>query len=230
MERWTRRCRTPLFSLRQTRPRATAISRFRATFSTRLLAGSRSSRLTVTTYPGMEAANDKDFDALKAEIYAAFPAYAREGILNNGPAGLAQISPDLYEAYEEFGGIPSLLQIPFVPFQFDINASATTLTQPEFVAQQTQLAEELRAAILSDSTAPLALQNLAANQTTFENLYLAGLEEAGELLTGRNDAAGGPEPADHELDGHNGDWRAGRALPAAESSRAAMFRSSSASF
>ena len=53
---------------------------------------------SVTTYPGMEAANDQDFNALKAEIYAAFPAYAQEGILNNGPAGLAQISPELYEA------------------------------------------------------------------------------------------------------------------------------------
>ena len=89
----------------------------------------------VTTYPGLAALNDANFDALKAEIYAAFPAYAREGILDNGPQGLDQISPGLYQIYEEFGDVPSFFQIPFIPFQFDINASATTLTRAEFVAQ-----------------------------------------------------------------------------------------------
>ncbi len=136
----------------------------------------------VTTYPGMEALNDKNFDALKAQIYAAFPAYAREGILDDGPEGLLQISPDLYNAFEDFGAVPSLIQIPYVPFQFDINASATTLTQSEFVAQSIAEADALRTAILADSTAPTALENLAASQTAFENLYLAGLEQAGELL------------------------------------------------
>ena len=136
----------------------------------------------VTTYPGMEALNDKNFASLEAELYAAFPAYAREGILNNGPAGLAQISPELYAAYEDFGAVPSITQIPFIPFQFDINASATTLTRAEFVAQATQQADELRTAILADNTAPTALQNLAADQTTWEDLFLAGLEQAGVLL------------------------------------------------
>ena len=58
----------------------------------------------VTTYPGLEALNDQNFDALKAEIYAAFPAYAKAGILDNGPEGLNQISPELYQAFEYFGG------------------------------------------------------------------------------------------------------------------------------
>ena len=47
----------------------------------------------VTTYPGMEALNDKNFAALEAEIYAAFPAYAREGILNNGPRASIRSRP-----------------------------------------------------------------------------------------------------------------------------------------
>ncbi len=136
----------------------------------------------VTTYPGLAALNDRSFDALKAELYAAFPAYAREGILDNGPQGLDQISPGLYQIYEEFGAVPSLFQIPFIPFQFDINASATTLTRAEFVAQSISQADELRTAILADSTAPTALENLAASQTAWEDLYLAGLEQAGELL------------------------------------------------
>ena len=41
---------------------------------------------------------------------------------------------------------------------------------------------QLRTAILADSTAPTALENLAADQTTWEDLYLAGLEQAGVLL------------------------------------------------
>ncbi len=48
---WTRRCRTPRSSLRQTPLRATAISRCRATFSTRPLAALRSSRLTSRLIP-----------------------------------------------------------------------------------------------------------------------------------------------------------------------------------
>ena len=43
-------------------------------------------------------------------------------------------------------------------------------------------ADALRTAILADSTAPTALENLAADQTTFEDLFLAGLEQSGELL------------------------------------------------
>ena len=109
------------------------------------------------------------------------PTPAR-GILNNGPEGLNQISPELYEAFEEFGSVPSLIQIPFAPFQFDINASATTLTRSEFVAQLTAEADALRTAILADSTVPTALENLAADQTTFEDLFLASLEQSGELL------------------------------------------------
>ncbi len=91
--------------------------------------------------------------------------------------------------WAEFGAAPSLLQVPYVPFQFDINALATTLTQAEFVAQQTQMADQLRTAILADPTAPSALQNLDADQTTWENLYLAALQQAGELLP-----AGTPPP------------------------------------
>ena len=50
------------------------------------------------------------------------------------------------------------------------------------MAQSIAQADALRTAILADSTAPTALENLAADQTTFEDLYLAGLEQAGELL------------------------------------------------
>ncbi len=92
------------------------------------------------------------------------------------------IEPGLYELYELFGQIPNIFTIPFVPFQFDINASATTLTRAEFVSQETAQADQLRTEILADPTAPTALENLAANQTNWENLYLGSLEQAGILL------------------------------------------------
>ena len=143
--------------------------------------GSTGFTFQVTTYPGLEAMADQNFDELEAELYAAYPAYAREGVLSDGPQGLEQISPELYAAFEA-GGVPSPTVIPYIPFQFDINASSTTLTQAEFVAQCVQQADALRAAILADSTAPTALQNLAADQSVWEDLYLAGLEQAGVLL------------------------------------------------
>ena len=144
--------------------------------------GSTGFSFDITTYPGLAALNDRNFDALKAQLYAAFPQYAAEGILDNGPQGLDLIEPGLYELYELFGQIPNIFTIPFVPFQFDINASATTLTRAEFVSQETAAADQLRAEILADPTAPIALENLAASQTNWENLYLAALEQAGILL------------------------------------------------
>src|SRR5262249_257761 len=89
--------------------------------------------------------------------------------------------------------VPDFFTIPFIPFQFDINASTTTLSRAEFVAQVTQQADQLRTAILADTTAPTALVNLAADQSTWENLYLASLEQAGVLLP-----AGAPPPVSQD--------------------------------
>ena len=138
----------------------------------------------VTTYPGLAAMNDQNLDALKAEFSAAFPKYANllNGSEQQFEQALNDISPSLAAAYTNFGAVPAATIIPYIPFQFDINASATTLTRAEFVTQSLQQADQLRTAILADSTAPQALQNLAANQTVWENLYLAALEQAGVLL------------------------------------------------
>ena len=162
---------------------ATAISRCRATCSTRPPAASPAVHFRRHDLSRPGGAQRPELRRAQGRDLCGVPGLRPGGdSRTTGPQGLDQISPELYEAYEEFGAVPSIFQIPFVPFQFDINASATTLTQPEFVAQPTQQADELRAAILADSTAPTALENLAADQTTFENLYLAGLEQAGVLL------------------------------------------------
>ncbi|MGA2068563.1 MAG: CARDB domain-containing protein, partial [Thermoguttaceae bacterium] len=66
-------------------------------------------------------------------------------------------------------------------FTFNIAASATALTPAEFVAQQTQDAEQLRQSILHDPTASPSLQVLAADAATWDGLYLTALEQAGLL-------------------------------------------------
>ena len=60
-------------------------------------------------------------------------------------------------------------------------AAATPLTPDEYVAEQTQEAEYLRTAILADPTATPALQVLAMNETSWVNLYLTALDQAGLL-------------------------------------------------
>lgn len=66
-------------------------------------------------------------------------------------------------------------------FGFNIIATATPLTAAEFVAQQTQEAESLRQAILNDPTASSSLMVLASNATTWVDLYLTALTQAGIL-------------------------------------------------
>src|SRR5262249_17531103 len=78
--------------------------------------------------------------------------------------------------------IPDIFHIPVVPFQFHIVASATSMTRAEFISQQTSYADVLRSAILKDATASTALTTLAADQSTWEQMYLASLEETGLLL------------------------------------------------
>jgi YD repeat-containing protein len=66
-------------------------------------------------------------------------------------------------------------------FTFHILASATALTPDEFVALQTQQAEQLRQEILQDPAAPPSLQVLAADATNWSALYLTALTQAGLL-------------------------------------------------
>src|SRR5206468_1025826 len=66
-------------------------------------------------------------------------------------------------------------------FQFHITASATPLTRDEFIAQQSASAEALRVAILADATASQALQVLASDGATWNELYLTALGQAGLL-------------------------------------------------
>jgi subtilase family serine protease len=69
----------------------------------------------------------------------------------------------------------------FAPFRFNVFAAATPMTRDEFVVRQTADVLAMRTAILADPTASVALINLAADEETWVQSYLAALEEAGLL-------------------------------------------------
>ena len=68
-----------------------------------------------------------------------------------------------------------------VGFIYNVTAAATTLTTAQYIAEQTQVAEQLRLSILADPTATPALIVLAQNATSWDNLYLTALQQAGLL-------------------------------------------------
>ncbi len=77
--------------------------------------------------------------------------------------------------------LSQILPAEAVGFTFNVVAAATPLTPAEYVAEQTQEAEYLRTSILADPTATQALQVLALNETSWDNLYLTALTQAGLL-------------------------------------------------
>ncbi|MGB6300739.1 MAG: putative Ig domain-containing protein, partial [Rivularia sp. (in: cyanobacteria)] len=84
---------------------------------------------------------------------------------------LLEINPDLLESISD----------EEIAFKFNILATATVMNRDEFIAEQTSEALKLRTAILNDNEASTALVNLASNQETWTNSYLAALESAGLL-------------------------------------------------
>ena len=135
----------------------------------------------VSTYPGLRELHDHAFEQLKERLYAAFPEYAESNILATGPSALDVISPGLSLIWEVFGAIPSFLEIPFIPFQFHVVASATSMSRDEFVAQSLEEASTLREAVLEDDTASPSLATLAADEESWNAIYLMSLEDAGIL-------------------------------------------------
>ena len=136
----------------------------------------------VTTYPGMPALRDNSWEDLKRQIYAAFPAFAVQGVLDDGPKGLDDIIPGLTAIWEAQAALQEACSIePFIPFRFHVVAAATAMTRDEFVAHATGEADGLRDAILADEQAPAPLLTLAADAATWRQMYLASLEEGGLL-------------------------------------------------
>ncbi|MCA9137966.1 MAG: hypothetical protein KDB00_14440, partial [Planctomycetales bacterium] len=139
----------------------------------------------VLTYAGLRELHDHAFESLKEALYKANPAMAEQDLLAAGPEALDLISPGLYLIYQLFSEVPNISQIPVVPFQFHVVASATSMTRDEYIAFSLNEANVLRTAIINDPNAPAALATLAADETNWTLLFMASLEEAG-LLRGED--------------------------------------------
>ncbi|MCU0870895.1 MAG: putative Ig domain-containing protein, partial [Pirellulaceae bacterium] len=135
----------------------------------------------ILTYPGLKELYERAFNELRDKIYAAFPWAAEQGLLDDGPQGLDEIYPGLYRLFKALGGIPDMVVQEFIPFQFHLLATATSLTRDEFVTHALDQSQRLREAIISDSDAVPALLTIAADVQAWDQLYLAALEEAGLL-------------------------------------------------
>jgi YD repeat-containing protein len=136
----------------------------------------------VQTYPGLKELYERAFDQLREQLYAAFPQYAEQGVLDDGPQGLDLIYPGLYDLYNALGGIPDDVTQEFIPFQFHVYAAATAMNRDEYVATMLEESHALRQGILQDPEASTALLTIAADMATWDQLFLASLEEAGLLL------------------------------------------------
>ncbi len=144
--------------------------------------GSTGFSFAALTYPGLKEMANRSFDDFKARLYAAFPRAEEQGILDNGIDGLDRLLPGLSIVWRAFGGIPGLWEKGFIPFQFNVSASATALTREEFISHSLGEADQLRAGIISSTNAPPTILALAADRAAFGQLYLAALEQAGILL------------------------------------------------
>jgi CARDB len=134
----------------------------------------------VSTYPGLAQLNDRAWSDFKAAVYAAVPSLT--GTLDSGPQALDSIYPGLYQLYEQQAAVPPANMGGYIPFRFNVVASATPMTRDEFIAQQTAQAETLRQGVLADPTANPALVNFAADDSTWTKGYLGALEQGGLLL------------------------------------------------
>ena len=133
------------------------------------------------TYPGMQALNDRNWDRLRGELYAAFPQLEKDGALEGGPESLDNFYPGLYEFYSTTLPFPVGCGIDMTPYRFHITAAATAMTREEFIEYVSEQASQLRNAILADTQASPALLTIAADEATWLDLYLASLEEGGLL-------------------------------------------------
>ncbi len=136
----------------------------------------------VATYPLLNELLSYDWDRIKGMAYTLFPELAETDALAAGPESLDAIAPGLYAEYLA----QTLMSDPcyrsqYAAFQFPIVAAATTMTRDEFVDHAVAEAMRLREAILEDTEAASALLSIAADEATWQQLYLASLEEAGIL-------------------------------------------------
>jgi CARDB len=133
----------------------------------------------VATYPGLRELHDRAWEQFKQQVYDTIPSL--KGQLEAGPQSLDALAPGLADLYASAAAVPDDLRLPFIPFNFNIVAAATTMTRDEFIDKQKVDAESLRTKVLADPTANPALLALAADKDGWSEGFLAALEEAGLL-------------------------------------------------
>ncbi len=134
---------------------------------------------SVTTYPGLKAIFDRDFEGYRNALYDARPDLAKQGVLDSGVGALGgELAAYFSDPNQKLDA--DCLPI-FLPFLFNVTAAATPMTRAEFVAEQTAEAQSLRSAVIADVTANAALINLASDAEVWVNAYLGALEESGLL-------------------------------------------------
>ena len=131
----------------------------------------------VQTYPGLAEWLAYDFEGLRYKLYAIRPDWKASGLLDGGVASLDNIAPGLTRKFlsTEPGVHITEKEGLAMPFRFDVFGTATPLTRDEFIADQLAHAKALRTAILADTTAPDALQVLAADEVQWGQGWLAAL-------------------------------------------------------
>jgi len=137
----------------------------------------------VQTYPGLKEWLNYDFEGLRDKLYATHPDWKAQGLLDGGVQSLNNIQAGLaakFLSHEDDVHITKKEALA-MPFRFNVAGAATALTRDEFVAEQTEHAQKLRAAILADATAPSALSVLAADSDQWVAGWLGALEAAGLL-------------------------------------------------
>ena len=136
---------------------------------------------SIQTYPGLQALIDRDFEKLRAALYARDPALAEADGLAGGLEDLREYDEALYDLFSGTDDVIGRDMPWYLPFQFNVVAAATPMTRDEFVAEQRSEAERLRQAVLGDASAAPALQALAADADAWTDGFLAALEIAGLL-------------------------------------------------
>ena len=156
----------------------------------------------VLTYPGLRELSERAFDAFRSRMQARLPAEIGQ-ILDQGEEAVGEWWEAVKDYFDEslpgagnvldgldFEGlfasnasVPGECERAFIPFRGHVYAAATTMTRDEFVEFNAQQARDLRAGILESNDAPGAILALAADEQTWQDLYLAALEDAGLLRT-----------------------------------------------
>ncbi|MEI7464998.1 MAG: CARDB domain-containing protein, partial [Burkholderiales bacterium] len=141
---------------------------------------------TAQTYPGFAAILALDRVQLRTVLADARPEWITDGTFETKLKALEDLIQLGIDKPMSF--LKTMANFyKYMPFRFNVAASATALTRDDFVRRQSAEAEALRLKVVADKTASRALADLASDAETWMQSYLAALEQGG-LLRPENQA------------------------------------------